>query len=262
MKSKGLPPVPWVSGFAGSQVIEVYPSKKLIVSPKVPLTDVFLSWISLEGLIEHQKQETCHLLYHQYRSSKYLILHGDTPLVRQVYSWVSNRRDDALILQLLWKMLISPDILSHFGLVFDERSSWCQVTDSLEHILFSCPKYVSQRNMSWDSSVLNKNCFRSFIEFSSVFSKSKPFQLPTLKFCRVLIGSISSPWLVEFSFEFGLFEPTALLLYYSITTPLPPTPNKWINKQWSEIYKIFKSAESLVPSCADLISVCCRNNNF
>lgn len=56
---------------------------------------------------------------------------------------------------------------------------------SLEHILFFLfPKYLSLRNLRGnlcrDSSILNGNCFRFFIDFSQEFCKS--FKLSILKY--------------------------------------------------------------------------------
>lgn len=109
-------------------------------------SDVLLNWISPEDLIQYKKKKTYLLLNQQYRSSKYLTSHGDIPLIKQTYSWVLNRRDDVMITRSLCKMLITPAVIFHFGLVDDDRCFSCQVTDCFENILFACAKYRTQRS--------------------------------------------------------------------------------------------------------------------
>lgn len=52
--------------------------------------------------------------------------HDDIPTVKQAYSGSANRHEDALFTRLLCKMLITPALLFHFGLVNDHKCNICR----------------------------------------------------------------------------------------------------------------------------------------
>lgn len=85
--------------------------------------------------------------------------HEDIPSAKTTYGWANNRGNDCC------EFLASlADNSCNFSsvLINDGSCRTCGVSDSLEHILFYCSKYWSQRRQYWDI-ILNSECFRFFI---------------------------------------------------------------------------------------------------
>lgn len=166
----------WVSGhwaiFLNEQANQI--------AKEMTNSDVMLNWISRGDLIQYQRQRTSLKLIQQYRINKYFLSHGEILTVKQTYSWSASHHEDVLITHLLCEMLIIPALLFHISLMNDDKCNSCLVTDSLEHILFSCDKHHIHHTLG--ISVLNQICFCSFKEFLNKFCQSKNFWLATLHF--------------------------------------------------------------------------------
>lgn len=127
-----------------------------------------IEWISGEDMINISKKEKLGDMKSCFNISQYNYGIRNMKHIGEMKQWTRNRREDVILVRLLSRTVITPEILYRYNLGPETKCLLCKVNMSLEHILLDCPQYRQPRKKiyeSWNINTTSILSLKSFTEF-------------------------------------------------------------------------------------------------